>query len=148
MIKILVLTLLLTLSGCGVSKWINENPYLSDVGSKQAVARYIEAGDTPEQEQARVQGVLAWVSVGELYLTGESATKAGLVALLTQSVNWDGMSVADRLLIEDLVFAVGDSVDVEVPDAPLSDEDREAFVRLFANVRRIASYYAETSPDV
>lgn len=101
----------LGLVGCSAiekaGETLKENPVVADLVVRQAVFRYIEAGDTHEEQIARGDRVCAVVTATETYLIGSpEARVAELLTVIDSQIHWDALSRADRLLVEDVMLIV------------------------------------------
>lgn len=106
-----VFLLPLMFSGCAAistaSDWINGNPMIVNSVTRQAVARYVQGGDTLEEQRARAENVKIRTERALADLEGNpQATVAGIMDVLESHVDWDGLSPADRFLVQDIMLVV------------------------------------------
>ena len=84
--------------------YINENQLFADIATRQAVGRYIAAGDTLESENKRALQVETRLERVARYVEGNpSATADGLMLLVESSIEWDQLDTADKLLVTDIL---------------------------------------------
>ena len=110
-----VLSLLLALTGCQtlqkINEAVNESPVLSYIAVQQAVARYIQSGDA----QTRAQVVLSRASAIEAFVDGNPLASPGeVLQVFKDSVDMTKLSIADQLLVNDIIMFV----EMGVKDAP------------------------------
>lgn len=98
------LALLLLVSGCAT---LNTNPLLVDMAVRQAVLRYIDAGDSEADKHKRAAAVVAVVQKADSFLEGEpQADVSTLLLVVDHAINWDALSPADRMLLSDVMTLV------------------------------------------
>jgi hypothetical protein len=134
---------LLILSGCAqlaaISDYVNENPLVADIATRQAVARYVEAGD---DTSTRAAGVVRVVGNLELFLDGNpQATVEALITVINSSINWDNLSISDRLLAEDLIAILVIKLDQVVSDGEMDADELLGIRSLLVTARRAAELY-------
>jgi hypothetical protein len=134
---------LLILSGCAqlaaISDYVNENPLVADIATRQAVARYVEAGD---DTSTRAAGVVRVVGNLELFLDGNpQATVEALITVINSSINWDNLSISDRLLAEDLIAILVIKLDQVVSDGEMDAGELLGIRSLLVTARRAAELY-------
>jgi hypothetical protein len=134
---------LLILSGCAqlaaISDYVNENPLVADIATRQAVARYVEAGD---DTSTRAAGVVRVVGNLELFLDGNpQATVEALITVINSSINWDNLSISDRLLAEDLIAILVIKLNQVVSDGEMDADELLGIRSLLVTARRAAELY-------
>lgn len=133
----------LLLSGCaqlaGISDYVNENPLVADIVTRQAVARYVEAGDNTS---GRADSVVRVVGNLEVWLDGNpTANVQALVDVLNSSINWDNLSPADALLVQDLTAILVLKLTGAVEDGDLDPDEVLGIRSLLVTARRAAELY-------
>jgi hypothetical protein len=125
----------------GVSDWVNENPHTADLVISQSIARYIESSDDQPATAARVE---ATVATAINYLDGNpTATLDQLLQVVNDSINWDSLSISDRILVQDLIGLVQvQLVDIQV-SGELSEDEKIGIRSMLNTIRRTAGYFVE-----
>lgn len=123
----LALCALVVISGCQVFKSIgeyaNENPIAVQIVTRQAVFRYIDAGDTQAAKDSRAASVMDVVQRADAFLEGNPVASVDtLLQVVDSAINWEGLSAADRLLVQDVMTLVALSLEQRQSEG-LLDED-------------------------
>lgn len=108
---LIALIALAALAGCQsfnkALSYAQSNPIIVNVATKQAVARFVNGGDTPEAKTARALEVERVVRSVEHFLEGNpTASSKTILLVLKANVDFDALSVADRLLVDDILTVV------------------------------------------
>lgn len=116
LLKRIALVLLMALAplfvgGCsaikGLAEFTQENQIVVDVAVRQAVYRYIDAGDTEADKDARAGSVGKVVRKVDSYLEGDPTAGPGtLLKVVDSSIRWDKISNADAALLRDVMTLV------------------------------------------
>lgn len=134
-------------TGCSVVQtlgdYVQENPVFASVATRQAVARYIAAADTPEAQHQRAIDVDRRVNKVLLYLDGSPETTVdALMIAIDQAIDWDELQPADRILVADIVFLVEAELrQYEVEHSPIEESARIAIKGLFEVAVSAAQIY-------
>lgn len=101
---VVLLMSLFLFSGCQTLPDILDNPMYVEIGARQAVARYIDAGNTEEEKNKRAANVVDTVSKALEYLDGyPRATASDLVTAVESNISWEKLSYSDRFLVKDIM---------------------------------------------
>lgn len=105
------LCLVVVLGGCStfetLGDYVSENPVFVSVASRQAVAAYIATGKTDVEQAEKAKQVNATVSKALIYLEGDpEATVDSLMALVDSEINWEGLTIRERFIVQDLMSLV------------------------------------------
>ena len=137
----------LCLSGCSVVQtlgdYVAENPVFASVATRQAVARYISAADTPEAQAERAKDVERRINKVTAFLDGNPTTTIdALMDAIDLAIDWDEMQPADRILVEDIVFLVEAELrQYEVENSPIEETALIAIRGLFEVAISAAQIY-------
>lgn len=101
----------LILSACSVlndvGRYAQDNPIIVDAATRQAVFRYIDAGETEADKSSRAKAVIDTVRDVDAFLQGNpTASVDGLLGVVEAQVKWGKLSVADRFLVQDILSLV------------------------------------------
>lgn len=118
------LATLIALTGCSTIEragdWVNGNPLVADMATRQAVARYIDASGDP---QGRAQDVMARLQRAQNDLQGDPVVGVqGIMAVLESHVDWDQLSPGDKLLVQDIMLMVQIQLAEKQADEKLSQD--------------------------
>lgn len=141
--NLIAVVLLLILSGCstlaGISDYVNENPLVADIATRQAVARYIEQG---ENTGTRADSVVRVVTNLETWLDGSpTVTVESLIVTLNSLINWDNLSPADTLLVQDLTALIVWKLSSAEDEGDLTPDTLLGLRSLLVTARRAATLY-------
>ena len=137
----------LCLSACSVVQtlgdYVAENPVFASVATRQAVARYISAADTPEAQAERAKDVERRINKVTAFLDGNPTTTIdALMDAIDLAIDWDEMQPADRILVEDIVFLVEAELrQYEVENSPIEETALIAIRGLFEVAISAAQIY-------
>lgn len=103
---ILVLALAMLVS-CSLIDASSRNPILVDIATRQAVYRYIDAAETEQGKIERAGDVVQRLRNVDAFLQGNPASSIStLLDVLESQIEWDSLSRADRILVQDIVSLV------------------------------------------
>lgn len=115
------------LTGCSalehVGQYSRENPLVVNAATRQAVFRYIDAGETETDKSNRAKSVIDAVREVDAFLEGNPTASIGaLLQVIDAQIKWDKLNPADRLLIKDIVTMVGMSLEDKLKAGLLSED--------------------------
>lgn len=107
----LVAVFLCAVSACStfetLGDYVSENPLIAQVATRQAVAQYIAEGDSIEDEIRRARAVEMRIKKVLLFLDGDPEARVDqLMTVIDDSIEWDELTLRDRLLVESIVRLV------------------------------------------
>lgn len=104
----LICSMFIGLIGCTQLKdFVNENPAVVSIAVRQAVAQYVEIGKTIEEKQARAKGVSEVLEkVKTLVQLEQAITVDNLLEFTKTAIDWDKMSVSDKMAAQDILLLV------------------------------------------
>lgn len=107
----MIVLLLTTLTGCSVinsiNDYINENPVLVNIATNQTVVRYIEAAETVDKKRARAEDFERRANKVLSFIDGNPETTVdGLLSIIDSAVDWQGLSIPDRILVSDIIALI------------------------------------------
>ncbi len=146
--KLFTVMIFSILAGCSafntLGDYINENPLFASIAARQAVSRYIAAGDTIEAEKARAEAVQKRLTKINRYIDGNpSTTASGLLSMIDNSIDWQSLEPADRILVDDILLLVKLELDkFEQNEAGLTESSKIAIKALFDVAISAAKLYA------
>lgn len=137
--KIIVVLLCVLMAGCATThklvSYMQSNPLVVDMATKQAVFRYIDAGETDADKVARAGQVRDTLDKVEYFLEGNpTASSATLLLVVKANVDLDQLEPSDRLLVED-VFTIIESNIAKSEQAGLLSAD--AVIRIRVLIRTL-----------
>ena len=137
----LLLALLVSLAGCSilndVGQYASDNPLIVNAAVRQAVFRYIDAGNSEAAKNARARGVIEVVQEVDTFLEGNpTASVSTLLAVAQEHIPWGNLEIADRLLVEDILAMVRLSLEQKQSEGLL---DPDAVVGLRAILQTAVS---------
>lgn len=147
MITTVFMAVFLCLSGCStfetLGDYVRENPVFSSIVTRQAVARYIAAGDTQQDQQRRANNVNKTVSKVAAVLEGNPETTVDtLLITIDSAIDWSELSPADRILVTDIVMLVEAELRTyEVENEPVDSDAVIAIRGLFEVAKSAAQIY-------
>lgn len=147
MITTVFMAVFLCLSGCStfetLGDYVRENPVFSSFAARQAVARYIAAGDSVESQEKRAGDVDKTTLKVMAVLDGDPETTVDTLMLTIDSaIPWDELSIEDRLLVTDIVSLVEFELKkYEVENEPINQGAVIAIRGLFEVARSAAQLY-------
>ena len=108
---ILIFFMMIYSTGCQMASraisYTHTNPVVVDFATKQAIVRFINAGDSIDEKSKRALKVEYAIKDVEYFLEGNPTSSAGtLLAVVKSSVNLEKLSVPDRILVNDLMLLV------------------------------------------
>lgn len=94
--------------GCAtLSDTISQNKFVVSAATRQAVGRYIARGETVEAEKVRALAAYERIQRVTNALDGSpAATYDDILKTLVASVDWGGLDLTDKLLVQDIVELV------------------------------------------
>jgi hypothetical protein len=133
----------LALSGCaalsGISDIVNENTFLVDTVVSQATARVIEA--QPDTKAAAAETIRV-VDNALLFIDkNPKAIIADVVSEFINSINWDNMSVSDRILVENVIIEVQKSLLSRVEDGDIPADELIGIRSVLGTAKRTAQMF-------
>lgn len=107
----LVAVFLCAASACStfesLGDYVSDNPLIAQVATRQAVAQYIAEGDSIEEELRRARAVEMRIKKVLLFLDGDPEARVDqLMTVIDDSIEWDELTLRDRLLVESIVRLV------------------------------------------
>lgn len=119
--------LLLSVVSCGViervGEWIDENPLVAQLAVSQAVARYIEGGDSDADINKRRDDVVYVMSRTLEFIDTSTEVRADQIFdVFMGQVDWGSLTVADRLLAVEAIRLVQDSIERRVLAGELNED--------------------------
>lgn len=145
--KAALIAVFLCVSGCSafetLGDYVRENPVFVSIASRQAVARYIAAGDTIEAQEKRAGKVVSTSGKIMAVLEGNPTTTVDtLLITIDSAIDWGELSPADRLLVTDVVSMVEFELrKYEVENEPINSASRVAIRGLFEVAKSAAKMY-------
>lgn len=99
------------LCGCSifnaVGDYSSKNPVIIDIATRQAVYRYIDAAETEQAKIERAGDVVQRLRNVDAFLQGSpTASISTLLDVLNSQIEWDKLSRADKILVQDIVALV------------------------------------------
>lgn len=109
--KYIILLSIALLGACSVinevGQYAKDNPIVVDAATRQAVFRYIDAAETEAGKAARAQDIIQRVRRVDARIEGNpSANVETLMSVISSEVEWDGLSIPDRMLVQDILTLV------------------------------------------
>lgn len=135
----------LCLGGCQaittLGDYVSENPLVAQIATRQAVAQYISAGETIEEEIERAEQVKKRITKVLLFVDENAeATVPDLMAVIDDSIEWEQLTIQDRLLVQDIVALV--EAELQKATEPIIPEStRIVLVTLFRTALSAAEIY-------
>lgn len=107
----ITLLLALSLASCSflndVGQYAQDNPIIVDAATRQAVFRYIDAGETEADKNSRAEAVVDTVRDVDSFLQGSPTSSVDtLLGVVEAQVKWGKLSTADRFLVQDILSLV------------------------------------------
>lgn len=131
---ILVLALAMLVS-CSLIDASSRNPIVVDIATRQAVYRYIDAADTEQGKIERAGDVVQRLRNVDAFLQGNPTSNIStLLDVLDAQIDWDSLSRADRILVQDIVALVKLNLEQKAKEEML---DQNAVIGL-RNIIKIA----------
>lgn len=119
--------------------YFQENPVLTSLVTRQAIVRYIDKGATEQDKKARAIRVDSRLSLILVYLNGNPlATAESLMIVVNDNINWDKLSKADKLLVQDMIILVKNSL-LKGQDGKTLPPDTMLSIRELLSVMRSAA---------
>lgn len=145
MIRAIFLALLFSLTGCStfdsLGDYVSSNPLVASIATRQAVASYIAQGESLEEEYQRAEQVQRRIQKVLIYLDSDAeATAYDLMRVINDSINWDELTLQDRLLVQDIVSLVENELSA-VQVGAISGETKLALAGLFETAISAARLY-------
>lgn len=113
-----------------IGDFVSENQLLTSIAVRQAVSRYISAGDTIEKEDARALAVETRLERIIKYLDGNpKATADQIIEVAESSIDWEQLEISDQLLVMDLLSML--KKELESKDLDVNPESLIAIRSLF-----------------
>lgn len=99
------------ISGCSTLdnafSFVDKNPEIVNIATRQAVFRYVEAGMTTEEKDKRASKVYNVVKqLTEFLDANPEATVNTLLDVLNSKIDWQGMKSSDVILVQDIMTLV------------------------------------------
>lgn len=119
-----VLFAALFVGGCAqLSKTLNDNEVLSYIAVKNSTAQYIDkTAKTEAGKKAKASRVLAAANKAELFIdTNPTASIGTVVDVVKANANYGGLSIVDKMLIDDLLFIATRGIKEEQTEKSLPD---------------------------
>jgi hypothetical protein len=143
---VLVGVMVFCISACGaierVGQWLDDNPVIAQVAVTQAVARFIEAGDSVERIAERKADAIAVLTKTLSYLDGNPRSRVDAIfAVLNAHIDWDAMSPPDRLLLVEVIRFVQTDLERKQESNQLSEDAALAIRALLQTALRAAEQY-------
>jgi hypothetical protein len=137
--KILAITLsAIVLSSCSVLVG-SGNTVIVDIATRQAVFRYIDAGETEKDKDKRAGRVVDAVRVLDSFLGGNpTADTSTLLSVLEGHVKWDRLSAQDKFLVKDIIGLIRLSLERKQREG-LLDPETVIVIRQLLNTAKTAA---------
>lgn len=137
--QLMAILVCLLMAGCATTNrlvsYMQSNPIVVNIATKQAVFRYINAGKTDTEKVARSERVQAVLNKVEYFLEGNpTASSQTLLLVVKANVDLDKLEPADRLLVED-IFSVIESNMTKYEQSGLLSND--AVIRIRVLIRTL-----------
>lgn len=144
--NIIVCIVVLLMVGCStietLGDYVSENELFTSIAARQAVGRYIAAGDTLESENERARDVESILTKANKYLDGNPiATTDGLFEVVNSSIKWDSISISDRILIQDILLLLKSELQEYELENNITDKSKIAIRSLFDTAISAARVY-------
>lgn len=99
------------ISGCstldGAFSFVDRNPEIVNIATRQAVFRYVEAGMTTEEKDKRASKVYNVVKqLTEFLDANPEATVNTLLEVLNNQIDYEDMAASDVVLVQDIMSLV------------------------------------------
>lgn len=96
------------LCGCsGISNFVDKNPLIVDIAVRESVVRYIDQGETLELKKLRALKANAVLDKVKLFVdSGEEVKVSGIIAFTNSAIDWDSLSIPDKIIIQDILLIV------------------------------------------
>lgn len=127
------------ITGCStvssLVSYTQSNPLIVDLATRQAVIRFIDGGDTPEDKTKRATEVIARIERVEYFVEGNPTASADtLLTVIRSNVDWESMRLADRLLVADIFTIIESNLKKSERDGYL---DEDAVIRIRVLLRTL-----------
>ena len=146
MLKIIKLTLALAVAllvSCapGDGNLLGNHELIAGVAAAKATVEIIERA---ENQQARAARILIYTATAEeLVDSSKPVTLQDVYQAVHDAINWEAIPPIDRMIVEDLLQAVRDSLAREAERfAILSPEAEVSVIHIIRRIRETASFYA------
>jgi len=145
--KAALIAVFLCVSGCStfetLGDYVRENPVFTSIATRQAVARYIAAGETEAEQSERGLNVSKTSDKVIAVLEGNPTTTVDTLLLTIDSaIDWGELSPPDRILVTDIIVLVESELrKYEVEYSPIDDNARVAIRGLFEVAKSAAQIY-------
>jgi hypothetical protein len=122
--------------------YVSENELFTSIAARQAVGRYIAAGDTLESENERARKVESILTKANKYLDGNPiATTDGLFEVVNSAIKWEALSISDRILIQDILLLLKSELKDYELENNITDKSKIAIRSLFDTAISAARVY-------
>ena len=141
--KALFVAVLLWLSGCSSAPLSPEREILYNIGARQAVFRYIEAGDNPVTQRARIKRIQEAVTALRASVDDQAAeiTLSALRLRAEDKINSADLSPPDKDLLLSLVAGLDAYLKQRIDEGVLSTEDRATVFQVLTWISDAAAAY-------
>ena len=144
--KLIILVLLTAVVGCSslekLGDYINENEMFTTIAVRQVVSRYIATGETLEDEKKRASQVESRILKIKNYVSGDPvASISGLLEVAENSINWEDLEQADKLLVSDIITLLKSELESKSESNTLSDSSKIAIKGMFDTAISAARIY-------
>lgn len=132
--KNLLICLCVVLSACAVVDSVNNNPVVVDIATRQAVYRYIDAAETEQGKIERAGDVVQRLRNVDAFLQGNPTSSIStLLDVLNSQIEWESLSMADRVLVQDIMSIVKLNLEQKAKEQIL-DQDAVIGLRNVINI--------------
>ncbi len=116
--NILLASIIILLSACTtletINDYISENDMLTSIAARQAVGRYIAAGDTLEAETRRAESVVDILNKVNSFIDGNPKASPGdILKVVESNIKWDKLETSDRMLVSDILFLLNKELETK-----------------------------------
>lgn len=140
-----LLTVLLFIPGCqSINHALQDNELLSYIAIKNAVAQYIDSKGDEFDQKVTAQRFMTATNAAEGFIESNPlASIDNVLNVAKRSVNYDDKSLADQLLIDDILLIVSKSINQQKRDKNIPDDYVVSIKQVIEAVRAGARVFLE-----
>ena len=136
--NLILVAVLCLFTACSTS----ENELLTSIAARQAVGRYIAAGDTLEEENRRAQSVIDKLDKVKALIDGNpKATSDQIILTIESNIDWASLEASDRVLVLDIVGFLKSELEAKYKEKEASEKALIAIKALFETAISAAKVY-------
>lgn len=124
---------------------INDNLNLTQALTRTSIAHFIEASPAPEDRAQHVRDIATEVKT---IAGSDQTTLADLQSAVSSRIAKYDLSIADRLLVDDLIAAVVKSINAEIGQGALKPDQRVAIGAIMDAIIQAANLYLPAAAPV